>query len=202
MKKTILSLFFVLVCSFLLKAQLTIIPAAGVHYTNFTRSPGEWDRYGGFGYQAGASAIIGRLTYGELGVFWLKNYSEFSQINAGGNGPVRFNHEVTILRIPVLGGYTIWDGQDLSFDFRVFAGPVFDIVLQANNTIPHTDAPAKQDYNNVIWGGTAGFSVAYWWLFADAAYEFGFSKVYKNTADFGTAKANTVSLNIGIRIRF
>ena len=201
MKKFILTFLIVSAYSLLSIAQITIKPGGGFNYLKLTQAPGNWDRYGGIGYQAGSTVLIGGRFYFESGVFWMTNFSELSQIDYNELGPVRLDHKLSMLRIPVLGGYTIIDGKGSFVDFRVFLGPVFYVPTQVNNSSYYVDAPTKEDYSNLFWDGSFGLSVAYWWLFADAAYEFGFSEVYKDTGKFNSGKANNFIVNIGVRIR-
>ena len=202
MKKYILALIFVLANALLLTAQVTVKPGGGFHYLDYSHSTNNWDRYGGIGYQLGSTATIGRQFYGEAGVFWMSNTSEYSQIEGDdGNGPIRLNHQLNIIRVPLLAGYSLWDSQGTSVDFNVVLGPVLNFVASVNNSIPNTSAPTKADYNTVFWGGNLGLNIAYWWLFSDIGYELGFSKVYKDTNKFGSAKANTFYVNFGVRIR-
>ncbi len=200
MKKFLLVLIFISACSFLSRAQITIKPGVGFHYMDYSRSIINWDRYGGIGYQFGSTLTIGRRIYFEPGVFWQKNFSEFSQIE-GLNGPVSLSHQLSLLRIPVLGGYSIIDTKGSSLDFRVFIGAVFNIPIQVDNSISYPDVPIKDDYSSVFWGGSLGFSLAYWWLFVDTSYELGFSKIFKDPEKFGNAKANSFIVNLGVRIR-
>jgi hypothetical protein len=202
MKKFVLSLLFISAFSLLSKAQITVKPGCGFHYLNLNRSTNNWDRYGGNGYQLGSSVTIGRRFYFEPGVFWMSNFSEFSQIDSPlGGGPMRLTHRLNILRIPLLGGYSFWDTQGTSVDFRVLLGPAFNIIMQVDNSIPQSGAPEKADYKTLFWGGNICFDVTYWWLFFDAGYEMGFSKVYKDQAKFGSAKVSNFYLNFGVRIR-
>lgn len=200
MKKFLLGLIFVLACSFLSRAQITIKPGVGFHYMDYSRSISNWDRYGGIGYQFGSTVTIGKRFYFEPGVFWQKNFSELSQIE-GESGPVSLSHQLSFLRIPLLGGYSIRETQGSSLDFRVFIGAAFNIPIQVVNSITYPDVPTKDDYNTVFWGGNLGFSLAYWWLFVDTSYELGFSKIYKDPEKFGDAKANSFIINLGVRIR-
>jgi len=202
MKKFILTFLFISVSSLLLTAQITIKPGGGFQYLDYSRSTNNWDRFGGIGYQLGSTVKIGRQFYFEPGVFWMANISEFSQIEGdNGNGPIRLDHQLNTLRMPLLAGYNFWDSQGTSVDFNVVLGPVLNFIVGVENSIPNTSAPAKDDYNAVFWGGNLGLNIAYWWLFLDVGYEMGFSKLYKDTDQFGSAKANIFYLNIGIRIR-
>lgn len=182
------------------QAQVTVKPAAGFNYLHFNRSTGNWDRYGGVGYHLGSSVIVGRQFYFEGGVFWLNNFSEYSQID-GTDGPIRIEHQLNMLRIPIYGGYTIVDGESRSADLRVTFGPVFNIPIQVKNSITNKHAPTKADYNQLLWGANLGLSVAYWWFFADVGYELDFNEVFSNTTEFGTAKASFFTVNLGVRIR-
>ena len=202
MKKFILSLIFVSACSLWLSAQITVKPGVGFHYMDYSRSTNNWNRYGGIGFQAGSTVAIGGRFYFEPGIFWMSNFSEFSQIDGDdGIGPIRLNHQLNTLRIPLLAGYSFWDSQGTSVDFRVLIGPALSFVMQVDNSVPNTSAPEKTDYNTVFWGGDIVLNIAYWWLFMDIGYEFGFSKVYKDTDKFGPAKANIFYINFGARIR-
>jgi len=200
MKKTILILCLISACSIISQAQVTIKPAVGFNYMHFNRSTGNWDRSGGIGYHLGSSVIVGKQFYFEGGAFWLNNFSEYSQIDGPG-GPVRVEHQLTMLRVPIYGGYTIVDGESRSTDFRVTFGPVFNIPIQVNNSITNVNAPTSSDYNQLIWGANLGLSVAYWWVFADLGYELDFNEVFNNTTEFGTAKASFFTVNIGVRVR-
>jgi hypothetical protein len=202
MKKFVLSLLFISAFSLLSWAQITVKPGGGFHHLNLNRSTNNWDRYGGLGYQFGSTLTIGKRFYIEPGVFWMTNYSEFSKIDGNnGSGPIRFNHKISILRIPVFAGYSFWDTQGQSVDFRVLLGPAINIITLVDNSAPHTGAPEKSDYQAVYWGGNLCLDVTYWWLFLDVGYELGFSKIYKNTEKFGQAKPNTFFVNFGLRIR-
>ena len=202
MKKFILSLLFISAFSLLSRAQITVKPGGGFHYLNFNRSISNWDRYGGIGYQFGSTAKIGGRFYLESGLFWMSNYSELSQIDSPlGGGPIRLTHQLNILRIPLLGGYSFWDTQGTSVDFRVLLGPAFNIIMQVDNSVSQSGAPEKADYKSLFWGGNICLDITYWWLFVDVGYEMGFSKVYKDQAKFGSAKANNFYVNFGLRIR-
>ncbi len=204
MIKTVFILIFLFVFSVLATAQITIKPGGGFLYSNYNREITGWDRIGGIGYQAGGTVTVGNLIYGEAGVFWTQSKSEFSRIadsTGNGVGPVRFNHTLSMLRVPVLAGYAFWDTQGKMLDFRVFMGPVFNIVLQADNSLPHPDAPVKSDYKSLSWGGSVGVSLTYWWLFADVGYELGFSRIYKDSNKFGATKVSRFYINLGIMLR-
>lgn len=202
MKKHILILVFISAYSLISTAQITVKPGGGFQYLTLNRSTTNWDRFGGIGYQAGSSVTIGRRFYGEPGVFWMTNYSEFSQINGTFvNGPVRLNHKISMLRAPLLAGYSFWDTQGQSVDFRILLGPSFNIITQVDNSIPDVGAPEKSDYHTLFWGGNICLDITYWWLFLDGGYEMGFSHIYKDTSKFGSAKTNNFYINFGVRIR-
>jgi hypothetical protein len=202
MKKFFITLTFISAFSLISTAQITVKPGGGFHYLTLTRSTENWDRFGDIGYQLGGTVTIGRLFYFEPGIFWMSNTCEFSQIDGeDGFGPIRMNHRMDILRVPLLAGYSFWDSQGTALDIKLLAGPAINFVLGADNSKPYTSAPVTSDYKTIFWGGDIGISLAYWWLFLDAGFEFGLSKVYKTPEKFGSAKANIFYLNLGVRLR-
>ncbi len=182
-------------------AQITIKPAFGLNASRLSTDPGNWKHDGRLGFQFGGSVAIGKKFYVEPGIFWMKNNADITHTGDGGSGPTKFNHNISMIRVPVFAGFNILGNEESLADLRVFLGPAMNIVTGINNSEDHPDSPKKEDYKSVIWGGDIGLGVSVWWLFLDAGYEFGFSKVYKDNDKFGSAKASGLWTNLGVRIR-
>lgn len=183
-------------------AQITIKPAFGFNTSRLSTDPGNWQHDARLGYQFGGSVAFGQKFYVEPGIFWMRNNSEITHVgDDGSSGAINFNHNISMIRVPVFVGYSLLGNEETLADLRVFLGPAMSFVTAVDNGDNHPEAPAKEDYKNVQWGGDIGIGVSVWWLFLDMGYEFGLSKIYEDTDKFGDAKASTFWTNIGVRIR-
>ncbi len=184
-------------------AQINIKPAFGVNSTRLSTDPGNWQHDGRLGYQFGGSVAIGKKFYVEPGIFWMRNNSEISHLggDGGASGAVNFNHNISMIRVPVFVGFAILGNEESLADLRVFLGPSMSFITGVDNGEDHPEAPLKEDYKSVRWGGDVGLGVSVWWLFLDVGYEFGLSNIYKDTDKYGSAKASGIWTNIGVRIR-
>jgi len=203
MKKIIFTLLIIAGIVTAGMAQFSIKPAFGVNSTLLSTDPGNWEHDGRLGYQFGGSVAIGKKFYVEPGIFWMRNNSEITHLGDDGTtGATNFNHNISMIRIPVFVGLAVLGKEESLANLRVFLGPSMSFITSVNNDQDHPESPLKEDYKSVRWGGDVGIGVSVWWLFLDVGYEFGLSEIYNDTEKFGSAKASGIWSNIGVRIKF
>ena len=173
-------------------AQTTFKPAIGVNLSDVTKDPANAKSSARVGWQLGGTLQFGRKAYLETGLFLTKKSTEFTEdVN-----DIKFNTDVTGLRIPLMVGYRLLGDEDSFGTFRVFGGGALSLVAKVNSP-----GLSKDDFNSptgaVLFG--AGFDV--WLLFLDVNYEWSLGKI-SNSNSFEVGKSRSAFINSGIRINF
>lgn len=181
-------------------AQIEVNGMAGFNITVLKTNGVEWVSETGIGYQAGASATIGKYLYLEPGIFYIANYADLIYVgnNNGINHGITYQYHTSYLRIPALVGYHLIGNAENSFyDVRVFAGPSVSFLLSADEV----GGIQEDEYSKVNWGLDAGLGFSVWIFHCNMGYEWGLNKTYESQQG-GNVKSELFWVNVGVRFRF
>ena len=194
MKKTVLTLSFILAAAVLLQAQIEIKPTIGLNVSRLSDEPESFSQSARPGFQIGGSLQFGKKLYLEPGIFWTQMGSDL--VHASENVQ-DYKMDISGIRIPVFVGYQIIGGDEENiFGLRVFGGPSGSWVTKVS---ANDNDLEKEDFNNFLWGVDVGAGVDVWLLFLDIGSEWGLNNVFKD--DPNNAKNHAWWINIGARIR-
>ena len=183
--------FTLIVCFFagisILHAQVTIKPAAGVNFTDFSADPSTGEYKSKTGYQVGGSVILGKRIHFEPGIFWVKKSTEFQD---NSTNPSDATYDVSGIRIPVTIGLNLLGKERKTFNFRTLVG--FSAFIL-------TDVKGYEldEFNKTQWGLYAGAGIDFSLLFLEFQYEWSLTEV-RETVDVG--KSRSVFINAGVRL--
>src|SRR6478609_5758009 len=108
MKRLFIFCIIVVTSSCSLFAQITIKPAMGINFTDWSKDQTLGEFQSKVGYQFGGSVAIGRKFYFEPGLFYVQKTTEF--INTGGGaGDAEF--KLKGVRIPAAIGLNLFGSQ-------------------------------------------------------------------------------------------
>ncbi len=203
MKQITLTTFAILLIAFTANAQVEIQPLVGLNFSSATETPEGVDNKARVGYQLGANLLIGDRFYVSPGVQYFAKSTEFSN-----NDNVEFSSDQKIqgIRIPVLVGFRIIELEDDPYvNFRIFAGPSFNYILDSD--LGDESLEKELEYKDIQYAAEIGAGLDVGIFFLQAAYEFGLSNNYDNTVDnteatfegFDNIKSNTFFVSAGLR---
>ncbi|HRY98203.1 MAG TPA: porin family protein [Bacteroidales bacterium] len=100
----------------------------------------------------------------------------------------------TSLQLPVLLGYKVFRSADGTSSVRVMAGPVFELLLRADDNA--YDLRTK-DYNPATLAVEAGLGLDLWFLTFDLRYGYGLSEVLEQQEN---VRSRMLTLGAGIKL--
>lgn len=173
-----------------LQAQMTIKPAVGVNFTDFSKDPESGEIKSRVGYQVGGSVAFGKKFYLEPGIFWTskstKVVSDFDDEIKG---------EINGIRIPVAIGIRLLGSDSAGTGgLRIFGGGSAFFLTGTGGDFD------KDEFEKAFWGVFAGVGIDFWKLFLDASYEWSLTNVQKDVQDVDVGKSRSIFINAGIRI--
>ena len=190
MKKATTLIAVLLIISINVSAQFEIKLSAGTNFSSVKNPPSGVEVSSRAGYQFGGGLLIGNKFYVEPGIQFVRN----SQSYTSDNEDVDFDQNFT--KIPVYAGYHILGSKEHNIvALRVFAGPAAYI---AGKVKKGEDQISESDIKNMSWMLDAGLGVDVLFLFFEANYEFGLSKIYTDSGY--DSKHKGIVLNAGIHI--
>jgi len=195
MKKTIFTLMIFMGLGITAFSQVEIKAGGGINFSSFSKDHENWENKGRIGYQFGAGVLIGEKFYVEPGVYWTR----VAQYAIENDDPEQIENLVALnsIRVPVHVGYHLIGGKEEKFvSLRIFAGPAASFLTKVNSDLEDV---VKDDFNSFLIDVDAGLGIDIWFIFLDAQYSWGFTKVMKEGSD---AKLRGLSANAGIRIPF
>jgi hypothetical protein len=172
-------------------SQVTIKPAAGLNFTDFSKDGGPGGKaQAKVGWQLGGSVAFGRKFYWEPGIFYVGKSTEFtSTLTSTNDIKTSFNG----IRIPLNVGYQIIGNESSAATLRIFGGISGFFITSADNI-------NKDSLNTSIFALLAGAGVDIWKLFVDFSYEWSMTNIQNDINAIDLGKTRTVFLNAGIRI--
>jgi hypothetical protein len=195
MKKTIFTLLIIFGISGAAFSQVEIKLGGGINLSSFSNDNPEWKNKGRMGYQFGGAVLIGEKFYVEPGIYWTR----VAQYAIENNDPDQVENLIALnsIRVPLHIGYHIIGGKEEKFvSLRVFAGPAGSFLTKVESDL---DDVVKDDFTSFLVDIDAGLGIDIWFIFLDAQYSWGLTKVMK---DGGDAKLRGFSANAGFRIPF
>jgi hypothetical protein len=195
MKHAIFTFLMILGLTLAGMAQIELKGGGGINFSSLSESHENWDSEGRIGYQFGAGVLIGEKFYVEPSVYWTR----VAQYAIENDDPEEVKNLIALnsIRIPVHLGYHLIGGKEEKFvSLRIFAGPAGSILTSVKSDLEDV---VKDDFNSFLVDIDAGLGIDIWFLFLDAQYSWGFSKVMKEGSD---GKLRGFSANAGIRIPF
>lgn len=180
--KRSLVIFLFLLFSASFKAQVFVIPEAGLNLSNFSFAKENYSATVGVGYQAGALARLGKNAFLQTGLF----YSQFSN-------DITFNDSLTVitgpvtvngLMLPVELGFNLYNADIIRI--RLLAGINLAFPLSINENVFSVE---KDNFKTSNVGAAIGFGVDIFRFVMDANFSFGIN-------DMATFGDNNVSLNL------
>jgi hypothetical protein len=195
MKKAIFTFAILLGLSAASYAQIEIKGGGGINFLGLSENHDDYKSEGQVGYQFGAGVLIGEKFYVEPSVYWQRNTSFLIENNDPENA--EYKTSINSIRIPVHVGYHIIGGKEEKFvSLRVFLGPAGTIITGVKSDLSGVE---KGDLNSFLFDLDGGLGLDIWFIFIDAQYQFGFSKLYKDGSD---GKLRGFTANAGLRIPF
>jgi hypothetical protein len=195
MKKAIFTFLVVLSSTLATMAQVEIKGGGGVNFMAIKPESTDYTIEGRIGYQFGAGVLIGEKFFVEPSVFWQRTSQYVTDKEDTEN--IQNLTDLSSIRVPVMLGYHIVGGkEEKAFALRIFAGPAGTFLTKVNSDL--TDL-TKDDFNKFLVDIDAGLGIDILFLFLDAHYSFGLSKVME---DGGDGKLRGFSANLGFRIPF
>ena len=170
-------------------AQLEIKPAIGINATNFSEDA-NGETSANVGWQLGGTISIGDKLYGEGGIFWTYKSNEYKSEDE----TIKFNTEMSGIRIPAMIGYHLLGKGAGSFGLRAFGGASVLILTQVDAL-----ELTKDDFNKASWGLFLGAGLDVSILFLDVKYEWALTDV-SSVASFNVGKAKTLIVTAGVRL--
>lgn len=193
MKKILLSIILLIVSSFAF-SQFSLGIKAGTNFSSLSSvstcfNSGSIMRSG---FEVGAFARVGERFYVQPELLYAMKVVDVSGNVAG------YEYEYDLLKlqyvsIPVLFGFKIIDKN--CFNFRLFLGPQFDVVL---GTDYRGDGYNGVDFNDFVVGGRAGLGMDIWRFTLDASYNLDLTNLAASGS--GSIKINGVNVGVGFKI--
>jgi len=184
---------FTFLTSLTLQAQLTIKPAVGVNFTDWSKNPETGEYKSKVGYQVGATFTIGKKISFEPGIFYVQKSTEL--VNQNTNlGDVEF--DLKGIRVPLGIGIDILGHEQSAIGLRAMGGVSAFFLTDAEG---HTAIP-PDDFNDVSWGLYAGAGLNFTIVFLEAQYEWSLTDITKSSVDVGQTRS--IFVNVGVRIPF
>jgi hypothetical protein len=195
MRKVIFTAAILLGMAMAAQAQLEIKAGGGINFLGLSESPDGFNTETQMGYQFGAALLIGQKFYVEPGVYWQRNASFL--IDNDDPEKIEYKTSINSIRVPVHLGYHIIGGKEEKFvSLRIFLGPAANFITSVKSDLA---AVSKDDYNTFLVDIDGGLGLDIWFIFVEAQYQFGLTKLYK---DAGNGKLRGLTANAGFRIPF
>ncbi len=179
-------------------AQLEIRPHLGINYQNFTSPPPLSDWKGEAGFQGGVSFMLGSQVYFQPGVQYMSTNTELSTTILGQTFSATLN--AGYLRIPLHLGFRFVHPEDEpTINPRVFAGFAASFPMSA--TFDESGlGDVEMGTGNFAVGGGAGLDISI--FFIEAGYFVGLNPVFDDDRFDTDAKANLLTIEAGVRLKF
>ena len=164
------------------KAQVFVIPEAGLNLSNFSFAKANYSATVGVGYQAGVLARMGKNAFLQTGLF----YSQFSNDISFNDSLTAITGPVTVngLMLPVELGFNLYNADIIRI--RLLAGVNISFPLSINENVFSVE---KENFKGSNVGAAFGFGVDIFRFVMDANFSFGMN-------DMATFGDNNVSLNL------
>jgi hypothetical protein len=183
MKKSILSIFTLLLIATVSFGQVNFKPGIGLGFTDYVNFGGEASAK--VGAQVGGSVAFGKKFYVEPGVFYSVRSTEFTTSSTTDLSDAK----VKGIRVPVSVGFGLLGNEESLAELRVFGGGSGFFVTGTENA-------DKEKVTSPSWGAHVGAGVDIWILYLDASYEFSLSEASEAWTD---SKARTIYLTLGLK---
>jgi len=191
MNRLFLALAIAFLSSLALQAQLTIKPAIGVNFTDWSKNPITGEYKSKVGYQVGATATFGKKISFEPGIFYVQKSTEL--VNQG-TSVDDITFDLKGIRIPLGIGIDLLGHEQSAIGLRALGGVSAFFLTDAEG---HTNIP-PDDFNDVSWGLYAGAGLNFTIVFLEAQYEWSLTDITKSNVDVG--KTRSIFVNLGVRI--
>jgi hypothetical protein len=192
MKKITLLLTFMMSINLIVFSQIQVKLGGGINASKLTTDDGKWSSDANVGWQVGGSWLLGNKLYFEPGIYYASISSDATSTDFPG---LDLSTKINLVRIPAFVGFHILGNASESFfNLRVFGGPTVSFITHVEGF----EDLIKDDFKKTQWGMDAGAGINIWWIFLDAGYEWGLSKVFDEKHDT-SSKVRAFWANIGIR---
>jgi hypothetical protein len=176
------------------RAELTLRPAAGLSFNDFSRDPASGQSKGRVGWQAGGTVLLGEGRYLEVGAFYARRSAQITATGGGlGAQDVKFDG-LSGLRVPVALGFHVLGAPRDPFAVRLFGGgSAFFVTSVEGSGLPRSAVKSPS------YGLFAGAGLDVLIFFADLKYEWSLTELSKlSTIDVGASRS--LFLNVGVKL--
>jgi len=189
--KKIVALITMACIAFHAFSQITIKPAAGLNFTDFSKDGGPGGKaQAKVGWQLGGSVAFGNKFYWEPGIFYVGKSTQFtSTLTSSSDITTSFSG----IRLPLNVGYQLIGNEKSAATLRIFGGISGFFITSADNI-------NKDSLNTSIFALLAGAGVDIWKLFVDFSYEWSMTNIQNDIHQIDLGKTRTVFINAGLRI--
>lgn len=177
---------FLFLPSSLVAQVVEIVPQIGLTYASY--SGDEVDSSAELGFSAGGKLRIGNPVYVDGGVFWTATGGELTE------GTTTDAFLIRSIRFPVTVGIRLL--PEALVNVRLFAGGAMNLVTG----IGDTDLGLDEDDVKNNFSGRVGAGADLLIIAVDAAYEFGLSDVFEESAGLGSVKQRGLVAEVGVRL--
>lgn len=185
-------LFSVMILSVLTGfSQATFKPSVGLSFNDFSETL-TGDVKGQVGMQIGGAVAFGKKFYIEPGVYYATKSTEFTYSNSQST-TISEDALIKGIRVPVALGFGVLGNEYSLANLRVFGGGSGFFVTGVG------DALDKNNITSPTWGVFAGAGVDFWFLFAEASYEWSLTNVTTDVANIDFGKSRTLFFTLGLR---
>jgi len=168
---------------------------AGVSVSNADAQAAYQDSKTWGGYTFGVYARIGYRFFAQPQIDYLTTSTDLTKKGANVNQAIVYGSlDYSMLNIPVLAGYKIFQSHDEKSNFRLMAGGAYSHILNVRNSSANL---TKDDFNKNIFSVSAGLGVDIKYLKIDLLGQLGMNDFYNNPS--GT-RNRMVSLTVGFKI--
>lgn len=177
--------------AFAAHAQVTIKPAVGVNFSDYSKDPATGEYKSKVGWQIGGSVAFGKKWYFEPGIFYVKKSTE--AVDLGTTVP-DVTYDISGFRIPVAIGFNVIGHEKSAVGLRIYGGPSAFIVTSKKGF------PTNEEINNAAFGLFAGLGVDISIIFVEASYEWSLTNIQKDVSQIDVGKSRSVFVHAGVRI--
>lgn len=170
-------------------AQLTLKPAIGINFTDFSKDPSTGEYKSQVGWQIGGTVTIGKKFYFEPGLFYLQKSTEY-QIDTVNAQNVSF--DISGLRIPVGVGINLLGDKKTMIGLHAHGGFSAFILTSVKDL-------DKDDFKNASWGVYAGAGLDISIIFVDLQYEWSLTDI-SDVQNVDVGKSRSFFINAGVRL--
>ena len=172
-------------------SQVTIKPAAGLNFTDFSKDGGPGGKaQAKVGWQLGGSVAFGKKFYWEPGIYYVGKSTQFtSTLTSSSDIKTSFSG----IRLPLNVGYQLIGNEKSAATLRIFGGISGFFITSSDNI-------NKDSLNTSIFSLLAGAGVDIWKLFLDLSYEWSMTNIQNDIHAIDLGKTRTVFISAGIRI--